>query len=81
MNTAEKAVYYCDDEDDGHAKKNKWVKTWLPSDTNEEEDDKSGSIRTVSSSELDTTHQPRQLPMLGNINLTRVLLLKMLIMR
>ena len=33
-------VYYCGDEDDGHAKKNKWVKTWLPSDTNEEEDDK-----------------------------------------
>ena len=34
------AVYYCGDEDDGHAKKNKWVKTWLPNDTNEEEDDK-----------------------------------------
>ena len=33
-------VYYCGDEDDGHAKKNKWLKTWLPSDTNEEEDDK-----------------------------------------
>ncbi len=33
-------VYYCGDEDDGHAKKNKWMKTWLPSDTNEEEDDK-----------------------------------------
>ena len=33
-------VYYCGDEDDGHAKKNKWVKTWLPDDTNEEEDDK-----------------------------------------
>ena len=40
MSTAEKAVYYCGDEDDGHAKKNKWVKTWLPDDTNEEEDDK-----------------------------------------
>ena len=40
MNTAEKAVYYCGDEDDGHAKKNKWVKTWLPNDTDEEEDDK-----------------------------------------
>ena len=34
------AVYYCGDEDDGHAKKNKWLKTWLPSDTEEEEDDK-----------------------------------------
>ena len=34
------AVYYCGDEDDGHAKKNKWVKTWLPDNTNEEEDDK-----------------------------------------
>ena len=33
-------VYYCGDEDDGHAKKNKWVKTWLPDDTNEEDDDK-----------------------------------------
>ena len=33
-------VYYCGDEDDGHAKKNKWLKTWLPSDTEEEEDDK-----------------------------------------
>ena len=33
-------VYYCGDEDDGHAKKNKWVKTWLPNDTNEEDDDK-----------------------------------------
>ena len=32
-------VYYCGDEDDGHAKKNKWLKTWLPDDTNEEEDD------------------------------------------
>ena len=33
-------VYYCGDEDDGHAKKNKWLKTWLPDDTNEEDDDK-----------------------------------------
>lgn len=33
-------VYCCGDEDDGHAKKNKWIKTWLPNDTNEEEDDK-----------------------------------------
>ena len=32
-------VYYCGDEDDGHAKKNKWLKTWLPNDTNEEDDD------------------------------------------
>ena len=40
MKTAKGEVYYCGDEDDGHAKKNKWVKTWLPNDTNEEEDDK-----------------------------------------
>ena len=33
-------VYCCGDEDDGHAKKNKWVRTWLPDDTKEEEDDK-----------------------------------------
>ena len=30
---ADSEVYYCGDEDDGHAKKNKWLKTWLPSDT------------------------------------------------
>ena len=41
MSTAEGDVYYCGDEDDGHAKKNKWMKTWLPDDTDEEEDDKS----------------------------------------
>ena len=41
MSTATGDVYYCGDEDDGHAKKNKWLKTWLPNDTNEEEDDKS----------------------------------------
>ena len=40
MNANDIEVYYCGDEDDGHAKKNKWMKTWLPSDTNEEEDDK-----------------------------------------
>ena len=34
------AVYYCGDEDDGHAKKNKWTKTWLPDNTSEEDDDK-----------------------------------------
>ena len=37
---ADSEVYYCGDEDDGHAKKNKWLKTWLPKDTEEEEDDK-----------------------------------------
>ena len=41
MSTAKGDVYYCGDEDDGHAKKNKWLKTWLPDDTEEEEDDKS----------------------------------------
>ena len=40
MSVAESDVYYCGDEDDGHAKKNKWLKAWLPDDTNEEEDDK-----------------------------------------
>ena len=40
MNANDIEVYYCGDEDDGHAKKNKWMKTWLPNDTNEEEDDK-----------------------------------------
>ena len=40
MSVAESDVYYCGDEDGGHAKKNKWLKTWLPYDTNEEEDDK-----------------------------------------
>ena len=64
MQTAK--FYYCGDEDDGHAKKNKWLKTWLPSDTEEEEDDKewfwfdkngklyraSGSDATVKSSEV-----------------------------
>ena len=27
-----KAVYFCGDSDDGHAKKNRWVKTWKPSE-------------------------------------------------
>ena len=40
VNSGDTEVYYCGDEDDGHAKKNRWVKTWLPTDTNEEEDDK-----------------------------------------
>ena len=35
MKTAVGNVYYCGDEDDGHAKKNKWLKTWFPQDTNE----------------------------------------------
>ena len=33
-------VYYCGDSDDGHAKKNKWVKLWAPlKKADEEEDD------------------------------------------
>ena len=40
MEEATGKVYYCGDEDDGHAKKNKWMKTWLPDNTDEEEDDK-----------------------------------------
>ena len=54
-------VYYCGDEDDGHAKKNKWTKTWLPSDTDEEEDyqkwfwfDKNGKLyKTTSASNVE----------------------------
>lgn len=33
------AVYYCGDEDDGHAKKNKWMKLWRPEDAYEEDED------------------------------------------
>ena len=40
MEEATGKVYYCGDEDDGHAKKNKWTKTWLPDNTSEEDDDK-----------------------------------------
>ena len=32
-------VYYCSGEDDGHVKKNKWIKTWRPADTYEEDED------------------------------------------
>ena len=32
-------VYFCGDEDDGHAKKNKWFKTWRPSEYDAEDDD------------------------------------------
>ena len=39
MNANDIEVYYCGDEDDGHAKKNKWAKTWLPEDKKEESDD------------------------------------------
>ena len=41
-------VYFCGDEDDGHAKKNKWFKTWRPSEYDAEDDDNdTPSIRTV----------------------------------
>ena len=33
------AVYYCGASDDGHAKKDKWIKTWRPADTYEEDED------------------------------------------
>ena len=39
MNANDIEVYYCGDEDDGHAKKNKWAKTWLPEDRKEESGD------------------------------------------
>ena len=32
-------VYFCGDEDDGHAKKNKWYKTWRPSQYDEADED------------------------------------------
>ena len=32
-------VYFCGDEDDGHAKKNKWYKTWKPSEYDAADDD------------------------------------------
>ena len=32
-------VYYCSGEDDGHVKKNRWLKTWRPKNTYEEDDD------------------------------------------
>ncbi len=35
------SYYYCGDSDDGHAKKNKWIKLWRPEDTYEEDDDNS----------------------------------------
>ena len=34
-----KDVYFCGDEDDGHAKKNKWYKTWRPADYDAADDD------------------------------------------
>ncbi len=33
------AVYYCGDEDDGHVKKNKWIKLWRPEDAYDEDED------------------------------------------
>ena len=33
------SYYYCGGSDDGHAKKNKWVKLWRPEDTYEEDED------------------------------------------
>ena len=35
----DKEVYYCGGEDDGHVKKNKWIKTWRPADTYDEDED------------------------------------------
>ena len=32
-------VYFCGDEDDGHAKKNKWFQTWKPSQYDEADED------------------------------------------
>ncbi len=35
----DKDVYFCGDEDDGHAKKNKWIKAWRPSELDEADED------------------------------------------
>ena len=35
----DKDVYFCGGEDDGHVKKNKWIKTWRPEDTYDEDED------------------------------------------
>ena len=35
------SYYYCSASDDGHAKKNRWIKLWRPEDTYEEDDDNS----------------------------------------
>ena len=32
-------VYYCGNEEDGHVKKNKWIKTWQPKNTYDEDED------------------------------------------
>ena len=34
-----KEVYFCGDEDDGHAKKSKWYKTWRPENYDEADED------------------------------------------
>ena len=33
------SYYYCGGADDGHVKKDKWIKTWRPADTYEEDED------------------------------------------
>ena len=32
-------IYFCGGEDDGHVKKNKWIKTWRPENTYDEDED------------------------------------------
>ena len=57
-----KDVYFCGDEDDGHAKKNKWIKTWRPTELDEADEDddqywywidKNGKVYVPSSSDAD----------------------------
>ena len=59
-------VYFCGDEDDGHAKKNKWFKTWKPStydDADEDNDeywywiDKDGKVFIPSGSNAAKGHK------------------------
>ena len=58
------SVYFCGGEDDGHVKKNKWIKTWRPVDTYDEDEDedkywywidKDGKVYIPSSSDATAT--------------------------
>ena len=39
VNAADVSYYYCGGADDGHVKKDKWIKTWRPMNTYEEDED------------------------------------------
>ena len=57
-------VYYCSAEDDGHVKKNRWIKLWRPKNTYEEDEDvskkwywieKDGKVYIPSARDVDGT--------------------------